>query len=99
MSHAQPRQGQSPKIEWANNAPVVGPEGTRIGTVELHTSPICPTAVWAWVAWDLKQYTIPPGWTLHEVMHRKATNTDIDERDPPTPSQMTPEPGEVAPSD
>jgi hypothetical protein len=46
--------------------------------------------MWARVLWNGNEqstYQIPPGWTLHVVMHRPATNTRIDE---PEPSSSSP---------
>lgn len=72
----------------SNDPPVMGPEGTRVGTVYLRTSPICPTTAWARVVWNADDYEAPPGWQLHSVMYRPATNTRIEERDPPTPRHV-----------
>ncbi|PEG33896.1 hypothetical protein CQY20_28405 [Mycolicibacterium agri] len=60
------------------------PDGRVTGVIELRKSPICPSAVWARVLWDGNEqtrYQIPPGWTLHSVMHRPITKTVIDEQD------------------
>ena len=51
--------------------PVIGPGGTVVGHVELRTSSICPV-IWARVYWRNGSYLMPPGWSLHIVMHRRA---------------------------
>jgi hypothetical protein len=50
---------------------VIGPSGKVVGHVELRTSPICPV-IWARVYWLNGSYLMPPGWSLHIVMHRRA---------------------------
>lgn len=48
---------------------LVGPDGRKVGRVQLRTSPICPV-IWARVYWIKGKYRLPSGWSLHIVMHR-----------------------------
>ena len=81
----------SQPVDGASRPPVTGPAGTPIATVQLRKSPICPTVIWARVLWhgdERAWYQIPPGWTLHVVMHRADTNTVIDEPETSKPSEI-----------
>jgi hypothetical protein len=55
---------------------VIGPSGKVVGHIELRTSPICPV-IWARVYWVKGSYLMPPGWSLHIVMHRRAHSKTI----------------------
>jgi len=75
---------RSRPVEAQNNPPVMGPEGSQVGTIQLRYSTICPTAVWARVLWqgdERQTYSIPVGWTVHSVMHRPSTNSRVEELD------------------
>ncbi|MEU4804200.1 hypothetical protein [Actinosynnema sp. NPDC023587] len=75
---------------------VFGPEGKRIGIIELRTSPACPV-IWARVLWgglNEGTYVIPAGWTLHVIGHRPETGTRFDFTEP---SRATPIPYGLGP--
>jgi hypothetical protein len=79
----RPETGSRP-IDPSNDPPVMGPEGSQVGTVQLRYSTVCPTAVWARILWHgdgSETYSIPVGWTVHSVMHRPSTNSRIEELD------------------
>lgn len=87
-----PQAGQPQKGETINPdepyPPLIGPDGTEVGKLQLRKSTVCPTAVWIRALWRGSEqvlYQIPPGWTLHTVMYRSATNTRLEERDPSQP--------------
>ena len=50
--------------------PVLGPDGSVVGYIQLRTSPICPV-IWAQVDWLHHSYLMPPGWSLFILMHRR----------------------------
>ena len=56
---------------------VPGPGGQVVGYVDLRTSPICPV-IWARVYWLKGSYRMPPGWSLHIVMHRPVDHKTIE---------------------
>jgi hypothetical protein len=78
-------------VDRATAPPVMGSEGGPVGNVQLRKSQVCPTVVWARVLWkgdERERYQIPPGWTLHVVMHRPETKSSFDETEPSTASQI-----------
>lgn len=78
-------------VEHATTPPVMGPDGARVGSVQLRRSQACATVVWARVLWDDNDkatYQIPPGWTLHIVMKRADTDAAIDEPERSTGSRI-----------
>lgn len=63
---------------------VVGPNGDAVAIIQLRTSAICPSVVWARVVWGgdpNRLFQIPDGWTLHTVLHRPSTSTTIEALD------------------
>ncbi len=56
---------------------VLGPGGQVVGYVDLRTSPICPV-IWARVDWLKGSYRMPPGWSLHILMHRPVDHKTIE---------------------
>ena len=56
---------------------VLGPDGRVVGYVDLRTSSICPV-VWARVYWLKGSYRMPPGWSLHILVHRPADHKTIE---------------------
>ncbi|MFD4367764.1 hypothetical protein [Rhodococcus sp. NPDC058521] len=74
----------------ASRPPVLGPDGTVVGVVEVRTSASCPGVVWARVPWNNDRgeadpsavYQIPAGWVLHVVTHRPGTATSVDTPEP-----------------
>jgi len=78
-------------VDRATTPPVMGPEGDQVGNVQLRKSQVCPTIVWARVLWqgdERGKYQIPPGWTLHVVMHRPDTKSKFDEPEASSASEI-----------
>ncbi|MBF4996682.1 hypothetical protein IRT45_05875 [Nocardia sp. BSTN01] len=76
----------------SSHPPVEGPDGTRVGTIELRSSPKCKAVVWGRVLWNndpAATYQIPRGWTLHVITHRPDTRDYFDQ---PEPSHDSPIP-------
>lgn len=72
----------SQPLAGASEPPVIGPDGTVVGRVQLRTSETCPFVIWARVVWgddSSAVYQVPVGWTVHVIAHRPATNTTVDE--------------------
>ncbi|UOT06761.1 hypothetical protein MPY17_13895 [Rhodococcus opacus] len=69
-------------VVGASEPPLVGPDGSVVGRIQLRSSVACPTVIWARVVWaddPNSVFQVPVGWTVHVIAHRAATSTAVDE--------------------